>query len=148
MPTTVEFDPDEGGIRELFSPAGEVGRYFSALGNRIAADARSNAPVDSGELRGSIRVEQMLTNTEIKTWVYSDLDYSIYVHEGTGIYGPSGSPIRPRRSRFLVFPGRGGGRNGNLIFARQVRGQRPQRYLLDALKNVSPWPVDETVIYT
>lgn len=114
--------------------------------------AVSMAPVDDGPLRASLRTRMQATSREVKGWVYSNLDYSLYVHEGTGIYGPRGQPIRPKRGQYLVFEARNArttprGR-GNLVFAREVRGQRPQRYLLNALRAASPWPVDDTVIYT
>jgi hypothetical protein len=92
------------------------------------------------------------TSRTVKAWVYTPLEYGLYVHEGTGIYGPKGQPIRPKRGQYLRFesrnprttaPGR-----GSIVFARQVRGQRPNRYLLRALQAASPWPVDGAVIYT
>lgn len=114
--------------------------------------AVSMAPVDDGPLRASLRTRMQATSREVKGWVYSNLEYALYVHEGTGIYGPRGQPIRPKRGQYLVFEARNArttprGR-GNLVFAREVRGQRPQRYLLNALRAASPWPVDDTVIYT
>lgn len=88
----------------------------------------------------------------VKAWVYTPLEYGLYVHEGTGVYGPKGQPIRPKRGRFLVFEARNArttapGR-GNLVFAREVRGQRPQRFLLESLQAMSPWPVDDSVVYS
>lgn len=138
--------------RLLRSPEGDVGQAVRRVVLATRNLAVSMAPVDDGPLRASLRTKFEYGSREVKGWVYSDLEYSIYVHEGTGIYGPRGQPIRPKRGQYLVFEARNArttprGR-GNLVFARQVRGQRPNRFLLRALQAASPWPVDDTVIYT
>jgi len=145
MATRVEWHFNDVELERLLRDRnGPVGRMVRRVADRTASLARSYAPVDSGRLRASIRVKFRAGEREVKAWVYTNLDHGLYVHEGTGIYGPRGRPIRPRRGRFLVFPGE----DGRLVFAREVRGQRPQRFLLRALENASPWPVDDTVIYT
>lgn len=53
--------------------------------------------------------------------------HAIWVHDGTGIYGPHRSPIVPRRARYLKFEYK-----GRLWRLRSVRGQRPQPFLTDA----------------
>lgn len=138
--------------RLLRSPEGDVGQAVRRVVLATRNLAVSKAPVDDGPLRASLRTKFEYGNRYVKGWVYSDLEYALYVHEGTGIYGPKGSPIKPKRGRYLVFEARNArttprGR-GNLVFARQVRGQRPNRFLLEALREASPWPVDATVIYT
>lgn len=152
----IEFELDEPAVRRLLqSPDGDVARAVRQLADRTANLARGMAPVDSGALRASIRVEVRYSSAEVKAWVYTPLEYGLYVHEGTGIYGPLGRPIRPKRGQFLVFEARNArttapGR-GRLVFAREVRGQRPQRYLLEALRTAAGglgWPVDDSVIYT
>lgn len=46
--------------------------------------------------------------------------YSIFAQSGTGIYGPSRQPIRPKRGKALRFRGPG----GKFIFRTQVDGSR------------------------
>lgn len=138
--------------RLLRSPDGDVGKAVRDVVTRTRNLAVALAPVDDGPLRASLRTKMEYGQRAVKGWVYSDLEYALYVHEGTGIYGPKGQPIKPKRGRYLVFEARNArttprGR-GNLVFARQVRGQRPQRFLLEALQAASPWPVDDAVIYT
>lgn len=153
MGVRVEFDWNEPEIdRILRSPDGDVARYVRRVAEATRSLAVAEAPVDDGPLRASLRVQLETTGSQVKAWVYSNLEYSIWVHEGTGIYGPRGAPIRPKRGRFLVFEARNArttprGR-GSLVFARQVRGARPNRFLLRALQQASPWPVDATVLYT
>jgi hypothetical protein len=138
--------------RLLRSPDGDVGRAVRDVMTRTRNMAVSMAPVADGALRASLRTKFEASSRTVKGWVYSDLEYALYVHEGTGIYGPKGAPIKPKRGRYLVFEARNArttapGR-GNRVFAREVRGQRPNRFLLRALQAESPWPVDTTVIYT
>lgn len=142
----VTFEVDEPEVdRLLRSRGGAVAQAVNDVAERTARAARSRAPVDSGRLRNSIRVRSHATASQFKAWVYTNVEYSVYVHEGTGIYGPRGRPIRPRRGRFLAWEDPNG---GGMIFAREVRGQRPQPYLLDALRFASPWPVDDRTLYT
>ncbi|MFE2934962.1 HK97 gp10 family phage protein [Streptomyces sp. NPDC059278] len=138
--------------RLLRSPDGDVARMVRRVADRTANLARGMAPVDNGPLRASIRVEMRYTGRQVKAWIYTPLEYGLYVHEGTGIYGPKGQMIRPKRGQYLVFESRNArttapGR-GRMVFAREVRGVRPRRYLLNALRQASPWPVDDAVIYT
>lgn len=149
----VNIEIDESALdRLLRSPEGEVGQAVRRVVIATRNLAVAKAPVDEGPLRASLRTEFDFGSRYVKGWVYSDLEYALYVHEGTGIYGPKGQPIVPKRGKYLVFESRNArttarGR-GAKVFARQVKGQRPQRFLLEALRQASPWPVDDTVIYT
>jgi Bacteriophage HK97-gp10, putative tail-component len=100
----------------------------------VEAAARRRCPVDSGALRASIRSQVTIHGNLVIGEVYTDLDYGFYVQQGTGVYGPSGRPIRPVQARVLAWPARGGG----MVFARVVRGQRPQPFLTEALAEVLP----------
>ncbi len=134
--------------RLLTSPDGEVARAVRRVAENTANIARATAPVDNGQLRSSIRVEMRYGDGQVKAWVYTPLEYGLHLHEGTGVYGPTGQPIRPRRGQYLVFPSRSGrGGRGGMVFAREVRGVRPRRFLLNALRAASPWPVTGNVIY-
>jgi|SRR5699024_4644200 len=42
----------------------------------------------------------------------------LYHEKGTGIYGPKGKPITPKRAKYLVFMGD----HGQLVFAKSVKG--------------------------
>ncbi|MFC4328374.1 HK97 gp10 family phage protein [Streptomyces andamanensis] len=153
MAVRVKFEWNEPEIdRLLRAPDGDVATYVRRVAEATRSLAVAMAPVDNGPLRASLRVEMEYSTKHVKAWVYSNLEYALYVHEGTGIYGPKGQPIRPVRAKFLRFEARNArttprGR-GNIVFARQVRGARPNRFLLNALKASSPWPVDDTVVLT
>ncbi|MFG2225389.1 HK97 gp10 family phage protein [Streptomyces sp. NPDC048644] len=137
MSVRVTTDLDEAALARVI--AGVVDDVTTEVANA----ARRRCPVDDGQLRASIRSETRQRGSEVVGEVWSSLEYAAYVHEGTGIYGPTGRPIRPVRARVLSWQPQGGGR----VFAREVRGQRPQPFLADALAEVSPWPVDRTVRY-
>jgi len=122
----VAVDLDEAAIAELI--AGVVGEVTA----EVAAVAQRRCPVDDGTLRASIRSRVSRRGGEVIGEVYSDLEYAAYVHQGTGIYGPSHRPIRPVRARVLSWQQAGAGR----VFAREVRGSRPQPFLADALAEV------------
>lgn len=99
--------------------------------NRVLSGARRRAPVDRGQLRASISVQfTRAPNGAPVARIGSNLPYALYVHEGTGIYGPRGVPITPVRGKYLVFTPRGAKRP---VFATSVKGMRGRPYLADAL---------------
>lgn len=118
--------------RLLYAQAGPVVRKVTADTRRVQAYAKAYAPVDKGPLRASITADVTTDETRgrITGRVGSRLPYAIWQERGTGIYGPRGTPIRPKRSRYLRFIPKGG---NAFVYAKQVRGVRPQRYLERAL---------------
>lgn len=69
--------------------------------------------------------------------------YPLWVHEGTGIYGRLHRLIRPKRAKVMVFVGRTG-----LVFAKTVRGQRPQPYLREGFEDAKAYieaHLDDTI---
>jgi phage gpG-like protein len=99
--------------------------------NRVLNAARRLAPVDRGQLRASLTVEYANGPGGPIARIGSNLPYAIFVHEGTGLFGPRGMPITPKRGRFLVFTPRGASKP---VFARSVRGMPGRPFLLQALK--------------
>ncbi|MDP9469054.1 MAG: hypothetical protein M3Q71_00085 [Chloroflexota bacterium] len=94
------------------------------------ATARQLAPISSGHLRGSIQLEpaRRRGNT-IEGSVGTVVRYAVFQERGTGIYGPAGRPIRPRRAKMLRFKV-----GGRVVFAREVRGSRPRWYFRGAVE--------------
>jgi hypothetical protein len=129
---------DRAGIeRELFGIGGQVYNHIRELGERVEAEAQRRAPVDSGRLRNSIRLEMRRTPGKIIATVSSRLDYAIYQERGTGIYAGRGM-IQPRRGKYLVFTPKG---SGQPVFAREVRGVPALHYLEKALQKAQPYQV-------
>lgn len=112
---------------------------------------RAAGKIDTGRLLNSVTHEVYATSRGPVARIGSNLDYARHVHDGTGVYGPSGQVIRPRTARALRWPTRGvssarvsrsTGRTvtthsqaaSGVAFARYVRGSRGVPFLRDALR--------------
>lgn len=124
-------------------------RWAHGLGREVRNQARRRAPVDDGRLRSSIDYAITRRGNRVSVVVGSPLPYARYVHEGTGIYGPHGTPIVPVTAKALKFevrgirPGRRGPTRtpkgkGTIVFAKSVKGMEGTPYLADALQAVLP----------
>lgn len=92
--------------------------------------AKVLAPVDTGRLRASIRVEsRSFLGLRQRVTIGSDVEYAAMVHDGTRPH-----IIRPKNAKVLRF--RVGGR---VVYARQVRhpGTRARPFLDRALREVA-----------
>lgn len=128
----VEFD--EGAIHALLNDRdGQVMRKLFARGKRIESTAKRLCPVDHGRLRSSITTQFYSSGAGTVIRVGTDVEYARFVHDGTGIYGPRGAVIRPRRSKVLVFQGS----NGKTAFARYVRGSEGRPFMTRAMRETS-----------
>lgn len=125
--------------RILTSPTGPVAKDMLIRGYRVQAAARKNLGggvsgpkrIDTGKLRASISVQLKRKATNIITVrIGTNVEYAIWVHDGTGLYGPMGRPIRPKTARYLKFKPRGA---NEFVYAKQVKGMRPNRFLADAM---------------
>lgn len=137
---TVRIDMHQAAIFDLLhSPAGPVHRKVASVLRVAEALAKATAPVDEGRLKNSHTSSIADEGVRLRGRLEATAWYAALVARGTGIYGPKGTPIRPKKpGGFLVFRGR----DGSLVFAREVKGQRPNLWLVNALKLASPWPVD------
>ena len=115
----------------LRSPSGPVRRKVDSVRRETAAIATVTSPVDTGLLRNSQTQDTRDEVVRIVAEVVYHADYAKYVMKGTR------TPILPKNGEFLVFRGR----NGQLVYARSVRGQDANPFLVNALKAASPWPV-------
>jgi hypothetical protein len=98
-------------------------------GARVQRAARRRINSRSGDLARSIEVDTVRgPDGGVGVRVGSSLSYARFVHDGTGIYGPRGRPIRPTRGKALAFTGAGGS-----VVVASVRGQRGTRFLIEAL---------------
>lgn len=134
-------------------------RWADGLGSAVVDRARAilaeNGHIDEGRLAGSIEYLVVEAGPSgAKVVIGSPLDYAGFFHTGTGIYGPHGTPIVPTRTQsatggppFLKFRSNGAGMGvrmsgamtrarGQFVFARSVKGMRPDPFLADALREV------------
>lgn len=113
-------------------------KVFKRATELLAEDVWGNigreAPTDHGRLAGSFSIEEQPDPAGAATsWlIYSNVEYALYVHEGTGIYGPTGHEIVPRFASCLVFEWQ-----GRTWFLRSVRGQEANPYADRAIQTSS-----------
>lgn len=81
----------------------------------------------SGLLGHSIHVRLRPGLKGLSFEIGSDLDYALFHHDGTGIYGPRHRPIRAK-GKVMVFSV-----NGHRVYTPQVKGQRGTKFLERAL---------------
>jgi len=125
--------------RLLTSPSGPVAKNMLIRGYRVQAQARKNLGggssgpkrIDTGKLRASISVELRRKNLQtITVRVGTNVEYAIWVHDGTGLYGPQHRLIKPKTKRYLRFKPHG---SSKYVYARAVRGMRGNPFLANAL---------------
>jgi hypothetical protein len=132
MPVSVRIELNHRQIQRILrSPNGMVARNMMRRGRKVQRHARRNVHSRTGALARSIEVRQAMFAGAPGCEVYTGIFYALAVHDGSGIYGPSGRPIRARSGGFLKFTGRG----GETVYAKQVRGQRANPFLRDALRS-------------
>ena len=99
------------------------------ISDRLYRAATRIAPKETGELRAKGIRKFSTRRVNKNTWrggigLARTPEHGIFVHEGTGIYGPRKSPITPRKSPYLKFT------IGDRTFRlRSVRGQKAQPFI-------------------
>jgi len=94
--------------------------------SEVEARAIKNAPVSKpkgGNLANSATSE--VNNDATRGTVRFTAKYAGYVHEGTGLYGPRKTLIRPKNKKALYWPGASHP-------VRSVRGMKPNPFLTKA----------------
>ena len=86
--------------------------------------------VDTGTLRSDIHIQMLTVGKVLAARIGFNVFYGVYVHDGTGIFGPKGQPITPKMSKFLRWKTK----KGTVVYATSVKGMRPNPFLKDALK--------------
>lgn len=114
--------------REMRATVEDVARYASGRARLLA---RQRTKAGSGRYADGFQASEARSHGGgygMEADVYSDVPYAAFQEEGTGIYGPSGQVIRPRRAKVLAW--RSGGK---MVFAAWVRGSPAKHVLRDAL---------------
>jgi hypothetical protein len=134
--------------RLLSSPTGGVAKDMMRRGYRVEAAAKRCCPVDHGRLRSSIHTQMTHVGGRIVVEIGTDVEYALWVHNGTGLYGPRHARIYPKKGKVMVWTNykkfRSGGVNyiqtkggkdvvRSVTFARSTRGMRGTPFLRDAL---------------
>lgn len=115
--------------RLLRSPGGPVARDMLRRGRKVQAAARRRINSRTGNLSRSIEVSIVIVNRTAGARIGTDLYYARFVHDGTGIHGPSRRPIKPTRKKALAFSASGG-----FAVVASSSGQRGTHFLRNALR--------------
>ncbi len=91
-----------------------ITRALLKIAERAREHAWEAAPYRTGDLRASL-----------------NLEYAIFVHQGTGLWGPHRQRITPTTKQALYWPG---ARHP----VKSVKGQPPQPFLQTAWEKVQP----------
>lgn len=141
---------DDGALQALLrGRTGPVASDLLRRGRNVESRAKVLTPVDRGRLRSSITHELVSEGGDLICRIGTNVEYARHVHDGTGIYGPRGRPIRPVNAKVLAWPVRGTTsrrrtRTGRIVttraqtrtstaFAMEVAGSPPRPYLRNAL---------------
>lgn len=117
----------------LTSPSGPVVRDLMRRGQAVENRAKMLCPVDTGRLRASITHELRQEEGLPVVRVGTNVNYAVFVHEGTGLYGPFGRLIYPRVKRVMRFSV-GRGKKSRVVFTPYTKGMYPRPFLETALK--------------
>lgn len=144
MPVTHKFNEKQFEFI-MKSPAGAVAKDLIKRGKRVESRAKRNLAglggrpkrIDTGHLRASISTNLIVRPEGLAVRVGTNVRYAIWVHDGTGLYGPKHTLIRPKFGKVLVFPslthGAKKGKFAGKVVVRFVRGMKPNPFLHDAL---------------
>lgn len=132
MTVVVKINIKKSNIKKMFAdPKGPVARGMLKSAKKVERKAKRLVNVDKGLLRASITSEVAYRGGIPIGRVGTKVKYAIYIHEGTGIYGPRGIPITPKKGKYLAFQPKG---SKKTIYVKSVRGIKPNPFLRDALK--------------
>lgn len=130
--TTINTNYDRNSINNmLHSSNGMTGREITRRGARVLARAKELVGYDSGRLHNSLRMSRATVGGEVAVTISTPVRYARYHHDGTGIYGRTGQPIRPVSAKALRFKPRG---STGYVYAASVRGSRPNPFMREALE--------------
>lgn len=128
-----------GAINVMFrNPTGGLAKDMLRRGLKVETQAKRNLAgangrpkrIDTGQTRSSVYTRMVTYRGFPAARVGSPLRKAVLIHEGTGIYGPRRQPIRPRRGMYLRFKPKGARR---VVYAKSVKGMKPNPFLKDAL---------------
>lgn len=107
-----------------------VTKAMMQSGHAVQREAMLAVPVDTGRLRGSIKVDHD-KGGRIPSWVKigPNVVYGAFVEFGTGIYGPLKRRIVPTSKKALAWTNKA----GESFVRRSVRGMKPRPYMGPAL---------------
>lgn len=112
-------------------------------GATLLAEVTRRTPKDQGRLQGSWEDSYKRQNNTIT--IATNVEYAPYVEEGTGVYGPRATPIKPNgnyggRGNVLSWiPGKKGRGHYKIagdgyVYFKQVKGQEGKHMVRDGIE--------------
>jgi len=145
------FDSLMAEINRLSGPQQDeaIGKVMRSVAASHQAAARLLAPVDSGELRGSIRYTVQKSPTGVTAFVHTNSDHAAFVEFGTGPVGAaSGGDGSGVKVNYAQGPWAHKSKTGKIYYTdywvykgsdgkfHATRGMKPQPYLYPAAQAV------------
>ncbi len=131
---------------------GNVLDNIDTLGEKIVDNVASNlqgnlkmeSPVDHGRLQGSWDI---FNDGPLEKTVASSANYAEYVNDGTGLYGPHKTLIKPTNKKVLKFTPSKGKFKGMPIYTPYSRGIKPRKFVEKSMERTSN-RIPELVIHS
>lgn len=89
----------------------------------------------TGALSASIEVDMFRHDKAFGARIGTSIYYAKWVHDGTGIFGPRGTPITPVTADYLAFVRKGGSR---VERRKSVAGMKPNPFMKNAISAAAP----------
>jgi hypothetical protein len=105
-----------------------------AIVRAVERAAKARCPKVTGRLANDITGRVVHRAGRPIGQIGSRLDYAGFVHNGTGIHGPRRQRIQAKPGRYFAFRGR----DGRMVYVTSHQGQRPQPFLVAAVRQVLP----------
>ena len=103
---------------------------MSYVAQGMISNLTRNSPVDHGLLRQWF----IYSNSGDTITIRSPAHYAKFVNDGTGIFGPRGTPIiHPSIGKKFAFQV-----NGQMIYTRMIRGQKGQHFVERSIEQTKP----------
>ena len=125
-------------IKEMGNVLDNIDSLGEKIVNNVASNLQGNlkmeSPVDEGKLQGSWTI---FDEGPLEKTVYSSANYAQYVNDGTGLYGPHQTLIRPTTKKALKFTPNNGKLKGMTIFTPYSRGIKPRKFVEKSIERTS-----------
>lgn len=120
-------------LARMHQPGGMINDYVRDMAKEAKRLMELTAPIGrSGELARSHHYRVRPRKSSTIGHVYNDADHALFVHDGTGLYGPNHALIPgPHRFAYTRPPLRKG-----MGMPKWTRGQRSQPWMADAIETV------------
>ncbi len=114
-----------------------------------ATKLKATVTISARRGRQGVRTAEVVapdgSRKSVKLRAQARFDYAEAVARGTGVYGPTGQPIRPKNAKVLIVPGTPGPNESYIeidgkkfLFRRSVKGRKPNPYDQRAIARLMP----------